>query len=130
VAVAVTTGEPRSSAPVLAYYLLAGAVFLAIAAVYIALTYPDPITGFNSDSAHYLFMADTLSPYHQTAGAEHQRIAVRIWQTSPFPPGYPLVLALFGAGTQHISRAHLVTTGCLLAALLCLFCWAKTCFSW
>jgi hypothetical protein len=126
VAVTVRTGEPPSNAATVAYYLVAGAAFFAIAAVYIALTYPNPITGFNSDSSRYLFMADTLSPYHETAGAEHQQIAARIWRTSPFPPGYPLVLALFGAGTQHISRAHLVTTGCLLAALLCLFYWAKT----
>lgn len=73
--------------------------------------------GFSfSDSVRYLFMADYFS------GAT-DALTVQTVQISIYPPLFPLMLALLGAGTENIATAHVVTSATLTLACAACFWW-------
>lgn len=100
---------------------LPGLVFTGIAAFYVFLGVHDGHPGHVADDAIYLLMADAWSPYFsdlaESAGfvSEHVR----------FPPLYPALLALSGAGSRHLLAAHAITVGFLLASLVVYFLWLR-----
>ncbi len=77
--------------------------------------------GFLSDDAVYLMMADYFSPYLDER-LPHLEFLMR---QSLFPPLYPLVLAMAGAGSEHSGLAHLLTTLLFVAALLVFLLWVR-----
>ncbi|MCP5200958.1 MAG: hypothetical protein H6977_13165 [Gammaproteobacteria bacterium] len=69
-------------------------------------------TGFMADDALYLLLADALKPAH--AG---DPLLVYVRQVAHLPPLYPALLALAGAGSDALARAHLVQGVLVVAAL-------------
>lgn len=65
-------------------------------------------------------MAQKYSPYAHPPSD----LADYFTSQSPFPPLYPLLLALFGGG-HNLLVAHVVTTSCLLLALPLLLLWTR-----
>lgn len=100
---------------------LPGLVFTGITVFYMFLGVHDGRSGLVADDAIYLLMADAWSPYFsdlaESAGfvSEHVR----------FPPLYPALLALSGAGSRHLLAAHAITVGFLLASLVVYFLWLR-----
>lgn len=77
--------------------------------------------GYTTDDALYLLLADFFSPYHDntTAAAQYafdQRL---------HPPVFPWLLALAGAGSETVLRAHQVTLSFLLLALGAFYYWLR-----
>ena len=75
--------------------------------------------GVFMDSYEYLNMADFFSPWHALTNPR----AVESLSTNQFPPLYPLVLALFGGGTQHVQAAYLIHSVICCALLALAICW-------
>jgi len=111
---------PRNLARLVAVAMIGTA--LAVGAALLWLTYQDVYAGFVWDDAYYLLMADRYSPY----AADPSPVLTEIIGTRNFPPLYPLLLAVAGAGSAAIGRAHLVTTGCALIALTLFYFWLGT----
>lgn len=97
--------------------LLAGVILLL--GVYFYFAASNPNSGSFSDSVRYLFMADY---YRGTPNA----LTVQMARESMFPPAFPFVLAVFGAGTEAITTAHTVTTLTLLLSCGMYFWWLST----
>jgi hypothetical protein len=97
------------------------AIIVAIALVLYALSWNPVSAGFLSDDAIYLMMADGFSPFHQTDAALHAYVL----RQSIFPPGYPILLALLGGGSDSLLWSHFVTTSTLVVALVFLWRWAN-----
>ncbi len=76
----------------------------------------NPYSGAFSDSVRYLFMADYFS------GAD-SALTLQMVQESMFPPLFPLLLSLLGAGTDNFIAGHLVTVLSLVLACLSFFWW-------
>jgi hypothetical protein len=100
---------------------VAGALFLALAAFLYALSWNPGSAGFLSDDAVYLLMADGFSPYRSADPA----LIHYVMRQSLFPPGYPLLLALFGGGSASLLASHWITTTTLVLALLVYGFWAR-----
>jgi hypothetical protein len=79
------------------------------------------IVGLVADDAVYLLMADYFSPYYSSLSQS----AAFIMQTSQFPPLYPMLLAILGASSDNISLAHLITTCCLMGAIITYIFWLR-----
>ncbi len=94
-------------------------LLLAVMPLYLCLGWNHDIGESGTDGPAYLMMAEHYAG-HGTAGLAHDLAAT----TSRFPPVYPLLLALAGGATDLL-RAHLLTMGCLLAALLALYSWLR-----
>jgi len=104
---------PPAARP-LSIYLLG---FLAIASAYYVWTWSDILGDFGGDNAIYLLSAQYLSPF-----SPHSQVAEYFFRQSPYPPLFPLALALTGGG-QSLLIAHLVTATFLLLALPVVFFW-------
>src|SRR5713226_765688 len=104
---------PPAARP-LSIYLLG---FLAIASAYYVWTWSDILGDFGGDNAIYLLSAQYLSPF-----SPHSQVAEYFFRQSPYPPLFPLALALTGGG-ESLLIAHLVTTTFLLLALPAIFFW-------
>lgn len=91
--------------------------FAGLAAAYIAWGWSDQITDFGGDSAAYMLQARLLSPF-----TEHSAVLAEAVRATPFPPVFPLLVGLLGAG---FLAGHLVVIASLLAALLCLNRWLR-----
>lgn len=100
-------------------------VFAAICGIYWVLAQPTELTGFSTDSIHYLFMADWFSPFATHLDAYQSALGDRVVHASVFPPLYPLFLGFLDAGTMHIARAHAATLLLLLAVFIAVFLWIK-----
>lgn len=92
-------------------------VLLFVAPWHFAWTSNAALGDIGADGPYYLMMAEDYSPY-QARDPVYRETATY----SRFPPLYPMVLAGLGAADE-LSRAHQVTTGCLLLALLAFYGW-------
>jgi len=88
-------------------------IFLVIAAGLYAFAWNRESAGFLSDDAVYLLMADGFSPF----GTGQPALTAYVLREALFPPLYPLLLALLGAGSGTLLWAHLITTTTLVVAL-------------
>ena len=93
--------------------IIVALIFLVLSAGLYAFSWNSGSVGFLSDDAVYLLMADGFSPFRS---AEPGLIAYVMRQTL-FPPLYPLLLAVLGAGSGSLLWAHLITTTTLVLAL-------------
>jgi hypothetical protein len=101
---------------------LAVALLLGLLAVLlVGLGWHEGTDGFLSDDAVYLMMADYFSPYL----AERSPHLGYLMQQSLFPPLYPLLLALAGAGSANAGPAHLLTALLFVGALLAFLLWVR-----
>ncbi|MBV8062866.1 MAG: hypothetical protein JOY51_04675, partial [Nevskia sp.] len=91
--------------------------YACLCAAYFAWGWSHQITDFGGDSAAYMLQARLLSPF--IAPSPVLAEAVR---ATPFPPLFPLLVGLCGAG---FLAGHLVVIVSLLAALLCLAIWLR-----
>lgn len=97
-------------------------IFCVFALLAIGLYYLDwngKSAGFLSDDAVYLLMADGFSPFRHA----EPELTHYVLRQSLFPPLYPLLLAMLGAGSGALLWAHLITTTTLLFALAIYGCW-------
>ena len=81
------------------------------AAIYLPLAIGNRCSSQLTDSMSYLFMADVFSPW--TAA---QDFAAQMYRASRFPPGFPLVLALFGAGSAALPAVHAIQAVVIVCA--------------
>ncbi len=96
--------------------------FGVLCALYIAFAVHSSTAGFVADDALYLLLADHIS---LEAGA---RLPVHAYvaEVAHFPPLYPALLGVFGAGTQDVQTAHRVTVVMLLLCFACNYAWMRT----
>lgn len=114
----------RGAGPALIRWALP-AGFAALAAAYLAWGWSDQITDFGGDSAAYMLQARLLSPFTDHSAAystAHSTVLAEAVRATPFPPLFPLLVGLLGAG---FLAGHLVVVTALLAALLCLNRWLR-----
>lgn len=90
-------------------------------AFYGAVALRNPHVGFLADDALYLLMADIYSPYREAFGAVYDH--VRLY--SHLPPFFPLVLALFGAGSDHLQAARATSAGIMASAWIFFYIWQR-----
>ena len=103
-------------------YILVPVVFVIIAMVYLALNYRSSFMfGMTADSAVYLMMADSFSPYY----AADTGLYTWLLSEYPFPPMFPLVLGFTGGGSMAPLPSYLVSTFMLLVALWFLYLWGR-----
>jgi hypothetical protein len=88
-------------------------IFLVLAAGLYAFAWNPESAGFLSDDAVYLLMADAFSPF----GTGEPALTAYVLREALFPPLYPFLLALLGAGSGTLLWAHLITTTTLVVAL-------------
>lgn len=101
---------------------LALLVLLLLAAVMPIYTWHEDTSGFLTDDAMYLIMADFFSPYFDGNVYVETLTMIR----SRFPPAFPMLIALFGGGSQNMGAAHLVTGMTFVLAALALYIWVRT----
>jgi hypothetical protein len=80
-------------------------------------SYNVTVTGF-TDAMEYLFMADF---YREALLGNGAGEAAAHYRTTRFPPVFPLILAIFGAGTDEQHAANIVA--CTIAVLAALSVW-------
>ena len=97
------------------WFHLAAFIFLAV--VYYAWTWSHELGEFGGDNAIYVLTAHYFSPW-----SEHSDVAAYFAKHSQYPPLFPFLLAIFGGG-ENLLIAHLITTSCLLLALVIFYCW-------
>jgi hypothetical protein len=85
-------------------------------ALALANAWPNDFVGLFSDSVAYLRMADALPP-----GAGSGAVLAQ----AHFPPGYPLLLALGGAGLEAVPRAFAVHALTVALAVLAVFAYLR-----
>jgi len=102
-------------------YLLMAAGFAAVACVLVLASWQDTFAGFSWDDSYYLLMADRMSPF---VGHKVAALPAIVHQRS-YPPMYPLLLAMAGAGSGAIGAAHLATTLALVAGLGFFYLWLR-----
>lgn len=93
------TLSPIQSLVALALLFLGGALVAHM-------SWQDQVVGLAADDAVYVMLADFFSPYSASTRAAAAFVAFH----GTFPPGYPLALALFGAGSGNVYAAHVLTT--------------------
>jgi len=98
---------------------LAGCAYLL--ALQISIGYPYQYGGFFSDGVSYLYMADILSG----GDSQTRPIALLHWRHAQFPPGYPAILALFGAGSDNPVRGLVLQAAIGVAVSLALVTWFR-----
>ena len=87
--------------------------FFVLAAGLYAFSWNHEVAGFLSDDAIYLLMADAFSPYASPEPA----LTAYVMRETLFPPLYPLLMAVLGAGSGSLLWAHVSTTTTLVLAL-------------
>lgn len=98
---------------------LAGLLFAGLAVYYMYLGVHEGVPGIIADDAIYLLMADAWSPYFPELAQSADFVSDHV----RFPPLYPAILALSGAGSHQLPAAHAVTVGFLLASFVAFFFW-------
>jgi hypothetical protein len=94
-------------------------VFISLAACLYYLDWNAKSAGFLSDDAVYLLMSDGFSPFR----SDDSELIQYVFRQSLFPPLYPLLLAVLGAGSDSLLWAHVVTTTTLVSALAVFGLW-------
>lgn len=94
-------------------------VLVFVAPLYFIWTWNDALGQPFGDGPNYLMMAQHYSLNH-----ERDQVYSEAATYSRFPPLYPLVLAASNAAGD-LRCAHVVTTICLLLALLALYAWLR-----
>ena len=89
-------------------------IFLALTGGLYAFSWNGEAAGFLSDDAIYLLMADGFSPF----GSPDPALTAYVLRETIFPPLYPMLLALMGAGSGSLLWAHVITTTTLILALV------------
>lgn len=90
-------------------------LFLPIGVFYLIWTWSSELGSFGGDNAIYLLTAEYFS-------SASPQFAERYANTSAYPPLFPLLLAIFG-GASNLLVAHIITTVCLLVAVVAFYCW-------
>jgi hypothetical protein len=85
-------------------------------------THNDLFAGLHSDEAIYLLLADYYSPW---LDKNNDLLFTFVLSQSWFPPGYPLLLALLGGGSDTIPIAHFINTTFLAVSLICYASWLR-----
>ena len=99
------------------YRWLLAAGFSLLAAVYCVWTWSHELAEFGGDNAIYILTAHYFSPW-----SGHSDVAAYFAKHSQYPPLFPFVLAIFGGG-ENLLIAHIITTICLLSALVVFYYW-------
>lgn len=89
------------------------AVFSGLSMCLYYLDWNGKSAGFLSDDAVYLLMSDGFSPFR----SDDSDLIQYVFRQSLFPPLYPLLLAMLGAGSASLLWDHVITTTTLVAAL-------------
>jgi len=92
-------------------------IFSLLCFAYYQWTWSTILAGPGGDNAVYLLTAKYFSPY-----SEYSSVASYFAHVSPYPPLYPLMLALLGGG-ESLLVAHLITTSFLLLSFLIFYYW-------
>ena len=99
--------------------IIAALLFLVLSAGLYAFSWNPESAGFLSDDAVYLLMADGFSPFRSAEPG----LTAYVMREALFPPLYPLLLAVLGAGSGTLLWAHLITTTTLVLALVIYGLW-------
>jgi len=91
----------------------------AVSVFYFTYTSNNLVVGFTSDDAVYLLLADLYSFRH----ADYPLLYDFIRQQSYFPPLYPMLLGLFGAGADNPALAASITVFTLLVSVFIATIW-------
>ena len=94
-------------------------VFFILAVLYYAWTWSHELGDFGGDNATYVLTASYFSPWN-----EHSDVAAYFARYSQYPPLFPFLLSIFGGG-ENVLFAHIVTTTCLLLALVVIYKWVS-----
>jgi dolichyl-phosphate-mannose-protein mannosyltransferase len=92
-----------------------------ISIFYFYISAQNEIVGLVADDAVYLLMADYFSPYYSSLS----QTAAFIMETSQFPPLYSISLAIFGASSENILLAHVLTTSYFFGAVIIYSFWLR-----
>jgi hypothetical protein len=92
---------------------------IVISIFYLYISSQNSIVGLVADDAMYLLMADYFSPYYSSLSQSSSFIM----EASKFPPLYPMLLAIFGASSENILIAHVLTTSCFIGAVIMYIFW-------
>jgi len=109
--------------PPLAFWLQAMVVALVAAAYSVWNAWPNTFVGLFTDTVSYLRMADVLAPWSSGTVDELSRETFR---TTLYPPLYPWLLGLLGAGTNALARAQIVHALTVGAAIVALAAWLRS----
>jgi hypothetical protein len=93
------------------------ALLAVLAGIYLPWTWSDELASLGGDSAVYVMSARHYAPY-----VAPDVVIEQVADASPYPPLYPLLLAVTG-GAVDLRLAHLATTLCLLAAFAGMYAW-------
>jgi hypothetical protein len=95
------------------FAILALLVLVALSVFFYSITYGDKVVGYLSDDAIYLLMAEIFSPWRHSTN-----LLLEFLRTdNHFPPLYPVMLGLFGAGPHAPALASAVSTAFLIIAI-------------
>ena len=92
--------------------------FCVLAVLYVAWAVCDSLTDLGGDSAMYMLMARTLSPF-----LTHDPIFTEAAAGATFPPLFPLLIGLLGGS---FTAAHVLVVASLLLALVFFYHWLRT----
>ncbi len=92
---------------------------ILLAGAYSFICWTDRLNDVAGDSAIYMLTAQHFSPFMATSEA-----AQFFAETSPYPPLYPFLLALFG-GAGHLLVAHQLTALMALLAVAAFLLWMR-----
>ncbi len=91
--------------------------YLGLCLAYAVWVWSDEISDLIGDSAMYMLMARTLSPFYP-----HSDVLALAVHGTMYPPLFPIVIGLLGGSKL---AAHLVPAFTLLAAIWCFYSWMR-----
>lgn len=105
----------RATLSISKYLYLSGLLLTTL--LLFVFTYYARYTGFSTDGAVYLLMAEYFSPWIH---AVDSALLDYLMPQTLFPPAYPILLGVLGVDSESIGYAHLINT-CLFVAAMMLF---------
>lgn len=113
------SGRPRWRAH---EWILLALVTAIAALVYGWIAIGANVTGWFSDSVDYLVLADF---FRQSYAGEAAVYSSQLFRETRFPPMFPALLAIFGAGTFNTVNAFWVTSATAVAAVALTWLWVR-----